>query len=156
MNCLIFRLTVQNYYSKLLKVVSVKKKMQKKCTFSKKVHFLGEKCRIFGSFLFGLLRHIGLITSVFLAQGHDYASLFLRSSFGLPSEWYRSGNGVCPLSLRYPSVRVRDKLYCQLSEIHVGILFLFAIHLVCSLCFVFEHLYERGGFYDSDIRSVCA
>ena len=94
--------------------------------------------------------------SVFLAQGHDYASLFLRSSFGHPSEWYRSGNGVCPLSLRYPSVRVRDKLYCQLSEIHVGILFIFAIHLVCSLCFVFEHLYERGWFYDSDIRSVCA
>ena len=83
-------------------------------------------------------------------------SEFLRSSFGVVSEWYRSGNGVCPLSLRYPSVRVRDKLYCQLSEIHVGILFLFAIHLVCSLCFVFEHLYERGGFYDSDIRSVCA
>ena len=95
-------------------------------------------------------------TSVFLAQGHDYASLFLRSSFGHPSEWYRSGNGVCSLSLRYPSVRVRDKLYCQLSEIYVGILFLFAIHLVCSLCFVFEHLYERGWFYDSDIRSVCA
>ena len=78
--------------------------------------------------------------SVFLAQGHDYASLFLRSSppqgrdnaslflrssFGVVSEWYRSGNGVCPLSLRYPSVRVRDKLYCQLSEINVGILFLF-------------------------------
>ena len=40
MNCLIFRLTVQNYYSKLLKVVSVKKKMQKKCTFFEKVHFL--------------------------------------------------------------------------------------------------------------------
>ena len=109
--------------------------------------------------------------SVFLAQGLDNASVFLRSSFGvlrhkgsimlrssfgLPSEWYRSGNGVCSLSLRYPSVRVRDNLYCQLSEIHVGILFLFAIHLVCSLCFVFEHLYERGWFYDSDIRSVCA
>ena len=143
---------MQNYYSKLLKVVSVKKKMQKKCTFFEKVHFLGEHV----GFLVGVLRNTGLITSVFLAQGHDYASLFLWSSFGLPSEWYRSGNGVCSLSLRYPSVRVRDKLYCQLSEIHVGILFLFAIHLVCSLCFVFEYLYERGWFYDSDIRSVCA
>ena len=134
MNCLIFRLTVQNYYSKLLKVVSVKKKMQKKCTFFEKVHFLGE--------------NVGFLVL--------FCSFLLRSSFSLPSEWYRSGNGVCSLSLRYPSVRVRDKLYCQLSEIHVGILFLFAIHLVCSLCFVFEHLYERGWFYDSDIRSVCA
>ena len=33
MNCLVFCLTVQNYYTKLLKLVSVKKKIQKKCTF---------------------------------------------------------------------------------------------------------------------------
>ena len=103
-----------------------------------------------------VLRYPSVITSEFAGTWLDNASLFLRSSFGVVSEWYRSGNGVCSLCFRYPSVRVRDKLYCQLSEINVGILFLFAIHLVCSLCFVFEHLYERGWFYDSDIRSVCA
>ena len=82
--------------------------MQKKCTFSKKVHFLGEKCRIFGSFLFGLLRNTGLITSVFLAQGHDYASLFLRSSppQGLDnaSLFLQSSFGVVTGFVRYPSV----------------------------------------------------
>ena len=36
-----------------------------------------------------------IILSALLSQlGHENASLFLRSSFGNPSEWYRSGNGL--------------------------------------------------------------
>ena len=49
--------------------------------------------------LFGILSQLGHEhASLFLRssppQGLDNASLFIRSSFGNPSEWYRSGIGV--------------------------------------------------------------
>ena len=42
----------QNYYTKLLKLVSVKKKMQKKCTFFQKSAFFREIYSFFTSLLF--------------------------------------------------------------------------------------------------------